>query len=123
MGETQEMLTRINKVQDMDNMTDLEKKHHPVITAPEKVKAGECFEVTIEVGKLLEHPNQPAHFIEFVELYAGDVYLSRLALTAQMSCPTMKVCVSLPKDMGDLRAFTLCNLHGIWESRKPITVE
>ena len=40
----------VNMVQDEDHMTDLEKKHVPVISGPSSVKKDECFEVTIEIG-------------------------------------------------------------------------
>ncbi len=86
-------------------LTDLEKKHFPAITAPDHVKAGECFEVTVEIGKLLPHPNENAHFIESIELYAGHACLARLDLTARTTCPVLRVCVALDKDLGPLRAF------------------
>ena len=112
----------MNKIKDPDNPTDLEKKHHPVITAPDNVKSGKCFEVTIEVGKLLAHPNENGHFIEFIDLYAGHEYLTRSHLTARATCPVLKACVSLNEGSGPLRAFARCNMHGVWESTKPITV-
>jgi superoxide reductase len=117
-----ELFTGVNKPADMDNMTDLEKKHHPVISAPDKVQAGECFEVVVEVGKLLEHPNQRAHFIQFVELYADEVYLGRQDFTAESTCPVAKFCVSLTQSFSTLRAFDYCNLHGAWEGDKAIEV-
>ena len=82
-----DLFAQVNKVKDPKNPTDLEKKHHPVITAPGRVKDGECFEVKVEVGKLLAHPNENGHFIAFVELYVGDVQLARLGLTARTTCP------------------------------------
>lgn len=122
MAEKKDFFTEVNTPADPDNMTDLEKKHIPVITAPDKVKPGECFEVTVEVGKLVAHPNETTHFIEFLDLYAGHVYLARMDLTPVKTCPIMKVCLSLEKNLGDLRAFERCNIHGTWESRKPIEV-
>ena len=120
MAEQADFFAQINEPKDPANMTDLEKKHLPVITAPDKVKAGECFEVTVEVGKLLAHPNENAHFIEFIELYAGHAYLARMDFTARMTCPIMKLCLSLDKDLGPLRAFERCNLHGVWTASRPI---
>ena len=76
----------VNVVKDPDNMTDLEKKHLPVITAPKSVGKGECFEVAVEVGKLMQHPNELGHHIEFVELYAGQTYLARMDFTAKTTC-------------------------------------
>ena len=112
----------VNMPKDPANMTDLEKKHLPFITAPKGVKKGECFEVTIETGKLLQHPNEPGHFIEFMELYANETYLARMDFTAKTSCPTMKVCIALDHIHGKLRAFSRCNLHGTWEGQVPIEV-
>lgn len=122
MAELSELLSGVNRVEDTENPTDLEKKHVPVISAPIEVKVGETFEVTVEVGKLLEHPNDPDHFINFIQLYAGRVYLARLDLVPVRTKPIMKVTVQLSKNLGPLRAFEWCNIHGAWESDKPIAV-
>ena len=112
----------VNAAQDIEQPTDLEKKHLPIISAPEKVKKGECFEVTVEVGKLLQHPNEPGHFIQFIELYADDTYIARMDLTAKTTCPVMKTCVALEHAYNKLRAYERCNLHGTWENEVDIEV-
>ena len=68
------LFLQINKPKDMDNMEDLEKKHLPIIECPKKVAKGEPFEVKIHVGKLLKHPNENSHYIEWIELLAGDLF-------------------------------------------------
>jgi desulfoferrodoxin (superoxide reductase-like protein) len=83
--EKTDLFAQVNRPKDPANMADLEKKHLPVLTAPEKVKAGECFDVTVEVGKLLAHPNEPGHHIEFVDLYEDKVFLCRADLSAVRS--------------------------------------
>jgi superoxide reductase len=118
----EDILCGVNMVTNADKASDLEKKHLPVISAPKEVQKGECFEVTVEVGKLLKHPNEPGHFIEFIELYAGDTYLARMDFTAKTTCPIMKTCVSLDHAHGKLRAFERCNLHGTWENDIDIEV-
>ena len=118
----QKLFEGVNKPSDPATLTDLEKKHLPVITAPESVAPGECFEVTVEVGKLLAHPNEPGHFIEFVEVYADHAYLARIDLTAETTCPTVKFCVALPGPVSELRVYERCNLHGVWEGTVPISV-
>jgi superoxide reductase len=118
----EDLFCGVNMVKDSEQMTDLEKKHLPVITAPKSVKKGECFEVTVEIGKHMEHPNERGHYIEFVELYADHTYLLRMDLTACRACPTIKTCVSLDHTHGKLRAFTHCNLHGTWEGDADIEV-
>lgn len=119
---TQSLFAGINKPSDPANLTDLEKRHLPVITAPDTVKAGQLFEVTVEVGKLLEHPNDRGHFVSFIDLYVGPVYLARLSLTGVMLRPILKVCVQLDRDLGPLRAIEVCNIHGAWESMRNIKV-
>ncbi len=104
-------------------MSDLEKKHVPVITAPDTVNQGECFEVIVEVGKHMAHPNEPGHFINFVELYADHTYLGRQHFVHTTTCPVAKFCVNLQHMHKQLRAFEWCNLHGTWEGRKELTLQ
>jgi len=119
----EDLFCGINLAKKPEELSDLEKKHTPVITAPDKVKKGECFDVIVEVGKLMPHPNEPGHSIQLVELYSGHTYLGRMDFTAKTTCPKAVFCVSLEHAHGSLRAFERCNLHGVWESRKEITVE
>lgn len=112
----------VNEVADPKNLSDLEKKHIPVIEAPETVRRGQCFEVRVEVGKLLAHPNEYKHFIQFVELYADETFLARVDLTAGRTYPKVTFCVSLQHPAEALRAYENCNLHGMWVGRTPIAV-
>ena len=77
-------------------------KHVPVIETVDTVKAGETFHVTLSVGKDIAHPNTanegPVHAISEGSL-----------------------AVSLNKS-GKLIAVSYCNIHGLWESEKEITV-
>jgi len=118
-----DILCGINTPKDWENLTDLDKKHVPVIEAPDRVKKDEPFTVKVTVGKLLAHPNEPAHFIEWVELYCGDTYLGRAAFSTGMSYPEAVFVVKLTHAHGPLRAREKCNLHGLWEVSKAITIE
>lgn len=119
----EDMLCGVNEPKDKSNLTDLEKKHTPVITAPDKVKKAEPFEVKIEVGKLLAHPNEPAHFIEWIELYCGDTFLGRTSYSGGVSSPLAFFKVKLSHAHGPLKVWAKCNLHGLWESIKEISVK
>jgi superoxide reductase len=110
------------KETDPANMSDLEKKHVPVITAPDSVKKGECFDVAVEVGKHKAHPSDPDHFINFVELYADHRYLGRAHFSHTTMCPVVKFCVQLDHIHKELRAFEWCNIHGTWEGVRPLEV-
>ena len=120
---TDDILCGVNLPKDTKALSELEQKHLPVITAPEKIKRDEAFSVTIEVGKLKAHPNEPGHFIEWVELYSGDTFLFRVNLSGSLSVPTVTVPVKLTHAHGPLKAWAKCNLHGLWESITDIAVE
>ncbi len=122
MTLTPDLFAGVNAPLDPANLTDLEKRHLPVITAPDTVKAGECFDVIVEVGKLLPHPSERAHFIQVIELCAGPVTLARFSPTAVVTTPVLKASIRLSRNLGPLRARGVCNLHGIWESTKDVTV-
>lgn len=104
-----------------DEMSALEKKHTVVIDAPDTVKEGEEFEVTLRVGEYKEHPNEVGHFIEWMELYSGDTFLARLELSPEKSHYVMKTTVKLDH-AHPLRGRAKCNLHGLWESEKEVEV-
>jgi len=112
----------VNMVKDMQNMTDLEREHLPVITAPDRIDASEPFDVTVEVGEQMSHPMEPSHYIDFIDLYADDTYIARLDLTPRMTSPVMRARVSLSHAHDALRAFAHCNIHGTWEGRRQIEV-
>ncbi|HET6428248.1 MAG TPA: desulfoferrodoxin family protein [Phycisphaerae bacterium] len=120
---TKNLFVGVNEPEDLDNLSDLEKKHHPVIEAPDDVDSGECFEVTVEVGKLLEHPNEHAHFIQFMDLYADHTFLARVDFTSVKSSPKVTFWVTLEEPAEELRVYDHCNLHGTWVGRKPIKVK
>lgn len=118
-----DILCGVRTPKDLNALAEFEQKHLPVISAPEKVKRDEIFEVTIEVGKLKAHPNEPGHFIEWVELYSGDTFLFRVNLSGSLSQPKVTIPVKLTHAHGSLKAWGKCNLHGLWEGIKNIEVE
>lgn len=118
----QDILCGVRLPKDLNALSELEQKHLPVISAPQKVKKGEAFEVTIEVGKYKAHPNEPGHFIEWIELYSGDTLLFRVSLSGSLSQPRVIIPVKLTHAHGPLKARAKCNLHGLWEGTKDIEV-
>ncbi|HPP66832.1 MAG TPA: class II SORL domain-containing protein [bacterium] len=118
-----DILCGINKPKDILQMTDFEKKHIPVITAPDRVKKDQEFDVIIEVGKLFPHPNEPGHFIVWIELYNGDTFLARASFYGGMSFPRVTFTVKLSHADGVLKALALCNLHGLWQGEKTIEID
>jgi superoxide reductase len=118
-----DILCGVNLPKDINSPTELEQKHLPVISAPDRVKRNEVFPVTVELGKSIVHPNEPGHFIEWVELYSGDTFLFRAHLSGSLSEPKVTIPVKLTHAHGPLKAWGKCNLHGLWEGTKDIQVE
>ena len=119
---TRDLFLGVNRPVDPGNLTDLEKKHIPVIEAPSTVNRGECFCVSVEVGKMLAHPNERGHFIEFIDLYADELFLTRVDLTAVSTCPKATLCLALSAPAKELQAYGRCNIHGVWVGSAPINV-
>ena len=119
----EDILCGVNLPKDMNNPTELDQKHLPIITAPDKVKRDQIFEITVEVGKLRPHPNEPAHFIEWLEVYCGDTFLFRTQLAGSLSFPKVIFSCKLSHVHRPLKAWAKCNLHGLWEGTKDIEVE
>ncbi len=112
-----------NKPADPANMTDAEKKHMPVIDCPDSVKAGEPFQVKINVGEM-PHVMEEAHHIQWIEVSSGHNFNARIDLTPVFTRP--EVTVTLVKGSkhtkGTLRVVERCNIHGQWEATKEITI-
>lgn len=111
----EDLFCGVNRAAKKEEMTDLEKKHTPIIEAPARASEGEFFDVGIEVGKLLKHPNENAHFIQWVELYSGDTFITRVEFTPRIAEPKVTLPVKL-EHVHALRAVARCNLHGTWEN-------
>jgi len=116
----------INKPEDPANLSEMEKKHIPVIDAPEEVTAGEPFNVTINVGEI-PHVMENAHHIQWLDVSFGSNFYARVDLTPEFTSPT--VTLSLIRhgkgshDRGTLRVTERCNIHGLWAAEKEIGVK
>ncbi|MGD8505477.1 MAG: class II SORL domain-containing protein [Candidatus Bathyarchaeota archaeon] len=119
-------LTELNKPKDWANLTVMAKKHVPIIEAPDKIRADQPFLVKIKVGGIdgVEHPNALGHWINWVELYAGERLMSRVEFGPEMCDGNVVVLNVSQSESATLRAQAFCNLHGVWEGKaKKVTVE
>jgi superoxide reductase len=113
-------LTKLNKPKDWAELPDMAKKHVPIIEAPEEVKAKESFNVKVKVGGIdgVEHPNTLGHWINWVELYAGERLISKVEYAPEM-CDGYVVTLNITlNESATLRARAFCNLHGVWEGKE-----
>ncbi len=100
--------------------------HTPKIEAPDKVKAGEPFKVTITVGP---HEMRDVHSIRKVEVYIYEegrafnpIHVATVEFGPEYTEPQVTLTLKLKKT-SVLYAISYCNLHGLWEARKKIEVE
>lgn len=114
------LFKQINRAKDPESLKGLELGHVPQIKAPDSVKPGVPFEVEVRVGEKL-HEMIPAHFIDWVDLYADDIFLTKFILTPNFTQPICKVFLTLNRP-ANFRAIEHCNLHGLWEGTKQIKV-
>jgi len=114
----------INRPKDAMNLSELEKKHVPIIESPDKVKAGDPFNVTVKVGSI-PHVMEAGHHIQRIDIYSGENLLANVLLTPVFThaVTTITVVKSGVHKSSTLRAVERCNLHGMWETRKKIVVE
>jgi superoxide reductase len=114
----------INQPSDSANLTEMEKKHLPVIECPDTVKSGEPFQVKIKVGEV-PHVSEEAHHIQWIEIKTGENLYSRVELTPVLSMAEVTVTVKKAGKhrTSSIRVIERCNIHGLWETKKDITVE
>ena len=112
-------LSKLNKPKDWENMSEIAKKHVPTIELPEIVKVKETFQAKIKVGGIdgVEHPNTLGHWINWVQLFAGDRLISRIEFNSEI-CDNYYVTLSITlNETSSIRAQGFCNLHGLWEGK------
>lgn len=88
-----------------ENTTDAAtEKHVPVI---ERTKDG----VLVKVGSV-EHPMQDTHYIEWIELHAGNMLYRKYLQPGDKPEAFFKIC-----DNEEIQyAREYCNLHGLWRT-------
>jgi superoxide reductase len=97
-------------------------KHSPRIEAPDTVKRGEWFKVTVSVGAGAQHPSLQEHFVRYIALYKDAVEISRVYLHPVYSAPSVTFTIALDEG-GALRAVAEPTHSAAWETAKKIVVE
>lgn len=114
-------------------------KHVPVIECADQVPPGEVFPIKVTLGKEVAHPNTTEHHIRWIDLYfhgEGDKFpyqVGHFEFTAHGESTDgpntgpaythHEVTASLKLSKGGtLFAAALCNIHGLWQSSKRVTL-
>ena len=116
-----------------------QEKHVVAIECPSEVKSDELFEVKVGLGKAVAHPNTTEHHIRWISVFfypEGGKFTYQVAhfaftahgesvegpnkgpvYTNHEASFSMKISKS-----GVIHALSLCNIHGLWESTKEISI-
>ena len=97
-------------------------KHSPKIEAPETVRRGEWFKVTVSVGAGAPHPSLQEHFVRYIALYKDALEISRVYLHPVYSAPSVTFTIALDEG-GSLRAVAEPTHSAAWETSKKIVVQ
>ena len=96
-------------------------KHTPKIVAPDSVKRGQWFDVTVTVGAGGEHPSLAEHHVRYIALYKDTAEIARIYLHPVFSAPRVTFTVALDES-GMLRALAEPTHSAAWEGSKRVTV-
>ena len=98
-----------------------DEKHTPKIEAPDTVKRGQWFEVTVTIGIGSIHPSLAEHFVRYIALYKDGAEIARIYLHPVFSYPKAVFTIALDEG-GSLRAVAEPTHSDAWESSKKIVV-
>ncbi len=103
----------IKTPQDVNNLTELEKKHIPVIKVVKTCGfiSETCQDVHVKMGEI-QHPMLPEHYIIHIDFYIDKEFISRVILTPEKLNPA--AALHLKAQSGKLSVIELCNIHGAW---------
>lgn len=129
------------ELKDLFQSADWKKeKHAPVIDAPASLKKGIFTKITVTIGKEIAHPNTTEHHIRWVEVYFlpdGEKFpyqIARAEFVAHgesIQGPNTSTVFTHPEAVisfktdkaGTILASSYCNIHGLWQSSKPLELE
>ena len=124
---------KINKYEDI-SQTDKEAKkdfidkHSAFVHCEKQAKAGEKFKVKVKVGDQIKHPDDPDHYIAWVQLWNGEKMLAQAnfiegALGNQPENLEVDFYIVPTKNL-KLIAHAFCTKHGLWQSQEvSVTIE
>lgn len=124
---------KINKYEDISQIDRETKKdyidrHSAFVHCDKQAKAGEKFKVKIKVGDQYKHPDDPDHYIAWLQLWNGEKMLAQAnfiegALGNQAGNLEVDFYI-VPKNNMKLIAHAFCTKHGLWQSEEvSVTVE
>ncbi len=120
---------KINKYEDISQIDREAKKdyidrHSAFIHCENNAKKGEKFKVKVKVGDKFQHPDDPDHYISWVQLWNGEKMFAQANFTegALGNSPgnlEVDFYIVSQKNL-KLIAHAFCTKHGLWQSNEII---
>ena len=103
----------IKKPADPNNLTELEKKHIPMVGINRQcgLAGPGCIDVHVKVGEIL-HVMEEKHYIMYIDAYLDYKFIARYHMTPEKLNPILGI--HLKADKGKLLTLENCNIHGRW---------
>ena len=118
---------KINKYEDISQADkeakrDFIDKHSAFVHCEKQAKTGEKFKVKVKVGDQIKHPDDPDHYIAWVQLWDGEKMLAQANFiegTLGNQSENLEVDFYIvPKKNIQLLAHAFCTKHGLWQSEE-----
>lgn len=104
-------------------------RHTPVVLCDESAREGEKFRVKVRLGTEYSHPDDPDHFIKYVQLWNRETFLAEAhfapgALGSNPGHVEVDFYIVPGAVSMNLSAMSVCTKHGLWQSEpKEVTVK
>jgi superoxide reductase len=95
-------------------------RHTPHVICDDTARRGEKFRVRVKLGDQYTHPDDPDHYISYIQLWNRETFLAEVHFTPGMlgnNPGHAEVDFFLiPKASMNLAAMAVCTKHGLWQS-------
>lgn len=95
-------------------------RHTPRVICKQTARRGQKFKIKIILGEAYPHPDEPDHFISYVQLWNRETFLAETHFTPGMlGNQPDHVEVDfyvIPRVSMNLTAMAVCTKHGLWQS-------
>ena len=95
-------------------------RHTPRVICDKTARRNQKFRVKVILGEHYEHPDDPDHYISYVQLWNRETFLAEVHFTpGMMANQPSQIEVDfylVPKLTMNLAAMAVCTKHGLWQS-------
>jgi len=108
------------KKEEKEARKDYFDRHTPFVVCDNTARKGEKFKVKIRLGEHYQHPDEPDHYINHIQLWNRETFLAEVHFAPGMlGNQPEQIEVDfyiVPKISMNLTAMAVCTKHGLWQS-------